>query len=166
MTENRTLDILKGAILLERRGKALYESVLRQSQVAAVRDLFEMLVKEEESHIDILNAQFGRAADGERLDLKDLEKFQRRVDDHVMSDDIVKAISGAGYEAALIAAGLDFEKKAVEYYSKQAAGTDTDEERKLYRWLAEWETEHMHMFARLDEKLKEQVWYDNSFWPF
>jgi rubrerythrin len=166
MAENKTLDIIKGAILLEHRGKALYESVARQSRVEAVKDLFEMLVKEEATHIDILNKQFGRVANGEPFDVQDLEKSHPEVKDNVMSDAVTRAISGAGYEAAVIAAGLDFEKKAVEYYSQQAKAAGSDEEKQLFRWLADWETTHMQMFAQLDKKLREQVWYDNSFWPF
>ena len=54
MEENKTLDMVKKAILLEHRGKALYESVAQKTKVAPVKELFEMLVEEEEKHIDIL----------------------------------------------------------------------------------------------------------------
>jgi rubrerythrin len=166
MSESKTVEILKGALLLEHRGKALYESVGRQTEVAAVGELFDLLVKEEVSHIEILSKQLGRAAQGEALEVETLEAGPQDTAGSVLSGDIVKAISGAGYEAAVIAAGLDFEARAVDFYSRQAKEAETEAERKLYSWLAEWERGHMQMFAELDRQLREQIWYDNSFWPF
>jgi len=153
MTENKMLDIIKMAILLEHRGKALYESVAQKTEVAAVKELFDMLTEEEGKHIDILNKQFTLVSKG-----KDFAKT-------VLSVKIVKGISGAGYEAAVIAAALEFEKNAVKYYGDQEAVASSSEEKKLFNWLVKWETEHMTMLAKIDDDLKEQIWYDNSFWP-
>ena len=83
----------------------------------------------------------------------------------VMTDKVVKEISGAGYEASVIAAALDFEKSAVKYYTDGADSAGSDEERKLYQWLSKWEKTHMVMLAEMDKELKEKTWADNSFWP-
>ena len=163
--EQQSLDIIKKAILLEHRGKALYESVVRSSQVDEVKELFELLASEEEKHIEILNSQFNRAANSEDFERLDLERAGKDTDP-VMSQEIVKAISGAGYEAAVIAAALEFEKKAVEFYSRRAESATMENEKKLYNWLTDWEKGHMEMLAELDKNLREQIWYDNSFWPF
>ena len=53
MTDKR-LDIVKGAILLEYKGKALYESVTETTKIEGVKELFKMLVREEQKHIDLL----------------------------------------------------------------------------------------------------------------
>jgi hypothetical protein len=29
----------------------------------------------------------------------------------------------------------------------------------------EWEIGHVQMLARLDEEIRERIWYDNRFWP-
>ena len=50
MEENTTLDILKQAILLERRGKAFYENIAEKAENKAVQDVFDMLAKEEQKH--------------------------------------------------------------------------------------------------------------------
>ncbi|MBE0679428.1 MAG: rubrerythrin, partial [Bacteroidales bacterium] len=39
-------------------------------------------------------------------------------------------------------------------------------EKELYRMLAEWERGHHKWLMRIDKELREQVWYDNNFWPF
>lgn len=166
MVENKTLDIIKGAILLEHRGKALYESIAQKTDVDAVKQLFHMLVEEENKHIDILNNQFTRVLKGKSFDASGLENVKETSADAILSQDIVKGISGAGYEAAVIAAALELEKNAVQYYSQQEAAAQAEEEKKLFAWLAAWETNHMTMLAKINDDIKEQIWHDNSFWPF
>ena len=165
MAESKTIDILKGALLLEYRGKALYESVVKSSGSEDVKQLFSMLSKEEDKHIGVLTKQFSRLSKGEPFDVAELETEHATTHEAVLSDELVKNISGAGYEAAVIAAALEFEKKAVEYYSERASQAESEEERKLYSWLTSWEKNHMLMMARLDNELKEKIWFDNQFWP-
>jgi rubrerythrin len=165
MTETKTLDILKGAILLEHKGKALYESVVKSSESDGVKELFDLLSREEEKHIAVLTKQFSLISSGGSFDVAELEKDHATTHEAIATEKIVKNISGAGYEAAVIAAALEFEKKAVKYYSEHASAAESGEEKKLYSWLADWEKNHMMMMARLDSELKEKIWYDNQFWP-
>jgi rubrerythrin len=150
---------------LEHRGKALYESVAQKTEIAPVKELFEMLTEEEKKHIDILNKQFTLVANGKDFETGELDKFEDITAKTVLSQGVVNGISAAGYEAAVIAAALEFEKKAVQYYGDQETAASTAEEKKLFNWLVKWETEHMTMLAKIDDDLKEQIWYDNSFWP-
>jgi rubrerythrin len=165
MTGAKTLDILKGAILLEHRGKALYESVVSTSQSEGVKELFQMLSREEDKHINLLEKQFTRIAKGETFDIAELEKDHASTHESIITQKIVESISGAGYEAAVIAAALEFEKNAVKFYGEHASTAESEQEQKLYRWLTEWEKSHMLMMAKLDNELKEKIWYDNQFWP-
>ena len=165
MTETKTLDILKGAILLEHRGKALYESVVKTAESEGVKELFSMLSQEEEKHIGVLEKQFSRVVKGESFDISELDKEHASTHEAIITREIVKNISGAGYEAAVIAAALEFEKNAVKFYSEHTSTAESEQEKKLYNWLTEWEKNHMMMMARLDNELKEKIWYDNQFWP-
>ena len=165
MAENKTLDIIKKAIVLEHRGKALYESVLPKTASEGVKELFTLLAEEEEKHIDVLNKRYKSVAKGGKFDTRVLVKPGELEDNNILSGKIVKEISGAGYEAAIISAALEFEKKAVEYYSEQAKSSDSEEEKQLFQWLAEWEKGHMAMLAQIDKDLMEDIWYDNQFWP-
>ena len=46
-------------------------------------------------------------------------------------------------------------------------GCAVDEnEKQLYKMLAEWEMGHQKMLHELNEELKADVWNDNNFWPF
>ena len=164
MTDKR-LDIVKGALLLEHKGKALYESVAETTKVVGIKELFKMLVREEEKHIDLLTKQYSRILKGDSPDASDLEKGDATVTAAIISNDVVKEVHGAGYEAAVISAALEFEKNAVNFYTKQAEKAESEGEKKLYRWLVRWEKTHMMMLAKLDNEIKEQIWYDNQFWP-
>jgi rubrerythrin len=162
---DKTLDIVKEAILLEHKGKALYESVTESTKIEGVQELFKMLVREEQKHIDLLTKQYSRILKGESPDASDLEQGDATVTATVISDDVVKEVHGAGYEAAVISAALEFEKNAVNFYSKQADAAETEGQQKLYRWLVRWEKTHLMMLAKLDDEIKERIWYDNQFWP-
>jgi rubrerythrin len=165
MEKNKRVDIVKEAILLEHKGRALYESVAKTAAVEGVRELFDMLVREEETHIQILTKQYSNLVKGEDFDASGLDKSGDTVTATVISDAVVKEIFGAGYEAAVISAALEFEKNAVKYYSENAERAKSEDEKKLYRWLTKWEQTHMMMLAKLDNEIKEQIWYDNQFWP-
>ena len=58
MNEDKTLEILKQAILLERRGKAFYSKVAEQSKNDVIKEFFEMMAREEVTHLKILSDQY------------------------------------------------------------------------------------------------------------
>jgi len=165
VAEKEQIDIIKGAILLEHRGRALYESVAAGQAKDPVRELFQLLALEEEQHIEILSRQYASLTKDGSFVLPDLTAADHEAVDRTLTGKVLKEISSVGYEAAVISAALDFEKKAVEYYSGRARATGDEDERRLYQWLADWETDHMKLFAEMDDQLREEVWYDNRFWP-
>jgi len=159
------LEILKGALLLEHKGRALYQSVVDSSKVEGVKDLFSLLAREEQKHINMLNKQFSRISKGEGFDVSDIKDSHAETSEAVLTDIIKENVSGAGYEAAVISAGLEFEKNSVKYYSEQAEKAQSEDEKKLFEWLRDWEKGHMMMLARIDDDLKEKIWFDHQFWP-
>ena len=165
MSEKKIIDIIKGAILLEYRGKALYESVVKTTEIEGVRGLFAFLGEEEERHIEILENQYLKLKKNEKITLADIKSDHYETSEEIISGNLIDEISGAGYEAAVIAAALEFEKNAVIYYSHHSESSNYNEEKKLYKWLAEWEKKHLAMLAELDKEIKEQIWFDNKFWP-
>jgi rubrerythrin len=164
VTERSQIDILKGALLLEHKGRALYSSVAETTQVQPVKELFSTLVEEENKHIDFLSRQYSLVAEGGAFDLKGLPESSPAAN-HAFAGGIADKISGAGYEAAVISAAMEFEKNAVNYYSKQAAASTDEGEKGLYTWLAKWEASHLQMLADIDRELRDRIWNDNRFWP-
>ena len=162
-----TLEILKEAILLERRGHAFYKKVAGQADDAAVKEFFEMMSLEELEHIKILEAQFSsfarhksfnHVAPGPALGAPQAK--------HVLNAAIRERIAAAGFEAAAISAAMLMEERAIALYSQRAAAAKDPAEEALYRWLAQWERTHLDYLVALDKEIKETIWNDQHFWPF
>lgn len=168
MTVKSSTDILKEAILLERRGKAFYSMVASQTQSEAARKIFTMMAEEEDEHITFLSEQFSHYEKSGAFKANDPSAVQPDDDVamKVLSADMMKEIEAASFEAAAISAAMDFETRAVKIYADRAAEATDANEKEMYAMLAEWEKGHHYWLHKMNEELKEQVWFDNSFWPF
>jgi rubrerythrin len=161
------VDILKEAILLERRGKAFYATTAKQTESIAARKIFEMMAAEEDEHINFLSKQFSYYEKNKAF--MKVDEFADTDESTVMailSEEIKTQVSAAGYEAAAISAAMDFETRAVQIYSDRASSATDPNEKEMYQMLADWEKGHHFWLHKINEDLKEQVWYDNNFWPF
>jgi rubrerythrin len=167
MDTNKTLDILKMAILMEKRGLAFYNTVASQASDPEISEVFKTMASEEGMHLKFLSDQFlSFDADKAFSNPELMDPSSDGLVNKVLSDEVKKKISAAGFEAAAISAAIDMEKKAIEVYSAQANASTDPNEKKLYSWLANWEQGHLKILNDLDNELKEKIWYDNQFWPF
>jgi len=161
------LEILKEAILLERRGQAFYQKVAAQAQNEAVREFFETMVAEEKHHMQILTEQLKSYQSDQTFAALDAEDAQGQpLPEMVLSEEVKKQIAAADFEAAAISAAMLMEERAVKLYGERAAATSDDQERALYQWLTDWEKGHLAFLSNLDQELKTAIWNDNQFWPF
>ena len=166
MAEKKEIEILKKALLLEMRGREFYQRVSKDSESRAVSSLFDIMAQEEGKHIEYLSRQFANfSAKGEFLQ-PELEGEDQTAVQEILSSEIRSQISAAGYEAAAISAAMEMENRAVSVYSERAKSSDDPRERKLYEWLARWETGHLKFLSEINDQLLEEVWHENSFWPF
>jgi rubrerythrin len=167
MDENKTTEILKHAILLEKRGHAFYAKVAEQAEDQAVREFFQLMADEEAKHIQILSEQFKIFQSRNKFGPADYSKQQgSELPSRVLTDDVKQAISAAPFEAAAISAAMSMEKNAIRLYADRANTAEDTEEKTLYGWLARWETTHLDFLSKIDREVTEQIWYDNQFWPF
>ncbi len=168
MTSNTVTDVLKKAVIMEARGKALYAKVAEQTTSEGVKKIFNVMADEEQLHIEFLQKQLSHYHKTGKFDQNELDRAS--VDDSIantiLTDSVIKEISGAGFEAAAISAAIDMENKSVEVYSARAQEAVDPNEKELYDWLANWEKGHLKLLIDLNTQLTEQVWYDNNFWPF
>lgn len=167
METQKALEILKMAILMEKRGHAFYAKVAENTPDPDIRHIFLTMADEETKHVKFLSEQyvaFEKDHAFRKVDLPDLE--QEGYAKLILTDDMKEKISSAGFEAAAIAAAIDFEKRAIEVYARQAEQTDDPNEKALYAWLSDWEKGHLKVLSDMDNQLKEKIWNDNQFWPF
>lgn len=168
METKSALDILKTAILMEKRGMALYEEVAAKTSSEEVRKIFSIMADEEKDHARFLSEQFKNYLSNESFTKQDLieSKGDDAIANLILSGKIKNQISAAGFEAAAIGAAIDMETKAIEVYSQRAAESSDENEKALFNWLANWERDHYKLLIKLDEELKENIWDDNGFFPF
>ena len=166
-TKHSSLEILKEAILLERRGRAFYKKAAEQAQAPEVKEFFEMMAQEELHHIEILETQFTAYAQNEKFKRLNSTVDQDTVKaQQVLSEAVKQRIATADFEAAAISAAMLMEERAITLYSRRADSAEDPEEAVLYRWLAEWEQSHLEYLVALDKDIKEAIWTDQQFWPF
>ncbi len=167
MEKSNALNILKNAFLMERQGKSLYETARDKADDALVKDFFDTLAKEEQQHMTLLEAQFKSIMKTGKFAAGGYESDgAAEPPPQILTQDLKDKIDAAGFEATAITAAVGFEQKAVQLYGERA-GTATDpEEKKLYQWLSTWEQTHLDRLLALQDTLKQQIWEDNSFWPF
>ena len=167
MDTTKTTDILKMAILMEKRGKAFYETVAAQTKSEEVKKIFNIMASEEQTHIEFLSRQFLSYQKNQEFSKGDYEGNPNgQIADLIMNENVKKEITAASYEAAAISAAIDMETKAIEVYSTRAAETTDLNEKELFLWLADWEKGHHKILNDLNEDLKQSIWFDNQFWPF
>ena len=168
MTAERSLEIIKQALLLEKRGKSFYSKVAEHTQHAAVRDFFEAMAEEEQSHIHALLKQYKAMKERGRFEAGSFNEVEdiRNTADQVLNQEVIKQIGGADYESAAISAAISMEERAVKIYSERAESAEDEEEKKLYSWLTRWERAHLHQLLEIDRIISERIWADNNFWPF
>lgn len=167
MDKSNTLTILKHAFLMERKGKSLYEKAMEHVQDESVKAFFKDLVDDEQEHMNILEKQFKSYMTDSKFMAGGFENDASVVDAPAILDATLKdKINAASFEATAITAAISFEEKAVNMYAKRSKEATDPEEKKLYNWLSIWEKTHLKKLMSLEASLIEDVWNDNSFWPF
>jgi rubrerythrin len=166
MDANKSLEILKMAILMERKGYAFYKQVASSTKSEAVKEIFEIMANEEIMHEKFLSDTFRSIANNTTISELKLPEVNDKFVSQILTDKIKKEITAASYEAAAISAALDMESNAIKVYSEYAEKSTTQQEQELFKWLANWERTHYKVLLDIDKELKESIWYDNKFWPF
>jgi rubrerythrin len=165
MTDNSALDILKNAILLEKRGQSFYQTAANQSQNSDVREFFETMAAEEVQHVKILSDQFKALKETGKFKTADRSQMSA-ISQNVLTPEVMARIAAADFEAAAISAAMLMEERAISLYAQRGGETQDPQEKKLYGWLADWEKEHLEFLAGIDAELRERIWNDRGFWPF
>jgi len=168
MTEPKSVEILKMALLMEHRGRSFYKKVAEQTDIEEVKKIFTIMADEELLHIEFLGKQFSYYQKNNQFDpaFVSMKATDDSIATYILSDDIKQQISSSGFEAAAISAAIDMENKAIKVYSERAESASDANEKELYTWLANWEKDHLNILAQLNKDLTEKIWFDNSFWPY
>ena len=105
-TNDKAIEVLKTAILLERRGKAFYTQAARQTESKSAKQIFEMMAEEEDAHIDFLTRQFKSYRENHEFLKSDPAPEEDETVVEILSEKIKSEINAAGFEAAAISAAI------------------------------------------------------------
>jgi rubrerythrin len=164
MNNEKILDILKNALLLEKRGRAFYKKAKEDSKVEEVKKIFELMENEEEKHIEFLNKQFNSLQNIGKFLIESFSVEFKPLEEKIF-ESLKEKIEIANYESMAIFMAITFEKEAVNFYDEKAKISTTEDERKVFTYLRDWEKTHVDFLTKIDNTLKEKIWYDNKFWP-
>jgi len=160
-------DVLKEALLLEKRGYAFYKMVSDHIRDKATRRFFELMADEEKNHIQLLTEELKMYHSRKKFSKNNFDDtISNQIADLILSNSLQDRISAAEFEAAAISAAMLMEERAIRLYADRADVSTNADEKKLYNWLADWERSHLKYLAGIDQALKEKIWYDNQFWPY
>jgi rubrerythrin len=160
------LEILMNAISMEIEGKEFFEEASGKVKHQRAKDTFISLVKQEQRHIDILNAELSRLGDGKGwaslAEMKDNASAYAR--QSVFKDKDIRRIrlgADAG-ELEVLKVGIEVEKKSIEYYRDAANQTTDQNARGIFTWLVGEEAGHLTILsAEYENRTGSGFYYDN-----
>jgi len=131
------------------------------------KTFFKDLANDELEHMNILEKQFKALMKDGKFMAGGFENDGGAITAPDILDESLKdKINAASFEATAITAAISFEQKAIKMYSEREKEAIDPEEKKMYHWLSVWEKTHLKKLMALEASLIENIWNDNSFWPF
>jgi len=161
------LTILTKAMEIERDGFQFYRLAAERAEDAGARETFEHLAAEERRHHEALQHQVRAVLERGTWDAGAVPREDRSLDPSgdVFSDGFRRRIQGRHLEMSALSIGILLERNAIDFYTRQADEAESEDVRRFFRELADWETEHYRMLLRQDEALRDDYWAENRFAP-
>jgi rubrerythrin len=152
------LDTLRKAFQIEVDGYTFYSMAADKARTAAVRDMFAKLAVDEQQHQiflkDIIRFYDVKGAAAFAVPLRSAEMLQ--LAGAVLPDRLGLLAQDAEFEGAVLSIGMQLETNAIACYSEVAEQALEAEVRGFYRFLTDWETQHLNALRRLHAALRPE----------
>lgn len=166
-TRRIVLEAVKSAIITELRGEEIYQAAFERATDPAAKQMFESLAVDERQHKAFLEQNFKSLLEtGTWAVPVSVEALTPLDSTAVITPDFLKRVKGGAFEMAVIAAGCELERSAIEFYSKAAQDCPDEESSKVFTFLANWEEDHLKALTELEERMRDQYFSDQGFAPF
>ena len=161
-------EVLRKAYQIEVDGYTFYSMAADRATKPAVGELFAKLARDEIEHKGYLTSVMGS------LDSRGLAAFalDRREPDlkaftsTIFSDRFREQARGADFSLGVLSIGMTLESNAIAYFSGAAGEAGEAEVRDFYRFLADWEREHLEALRGLYDGVRQEFWAESGFAPF
>jgi len=166
----KDLDVIRQAILNEDEGAAFYAMAAEKTSDETLKEAYSHLKDEELEHGTWLRSLYdrlllkGASANLEWNTLaeimfnKDAEMRKQGKSPGLFSQADEK-FEIAITDMAVFAAGALMERASIDFYTKASSETESEEAKKLYDVLVEWENVHLHELNTIHHDLMK-IWLD------
>lgn len=161
------VEILRQAMLNEVEGAEFYKLSAAKFKSSDTKEALLDLAKEEERHYDYLLETANKLQSGKSISY-DPEKLKK----DVPSPGIYKWEKAGEDEEMLklavtvFSVAMNMEKDSVAFYEKAYKDASSDDTRKLYKILIDWEKTHLTEFQKQYDIFKQAWWTNQNFQPF
>ncbi len=166
-TLKTVLEAVKTAIITELRGFEIYKAAAERAHDPAARQMFQSLADDEGAHKEFLEKNYRSLLEKGEWAIPATPQNLTPLDhSDIITPDFLKRVKGGAFEMAVIAAGVELERSAIEYYASQARACPDETAKKTFRFLADWEKGHLDSLKDLERQMRDQYFADMGFSPF
>jgi len=149
--QEQAIKVLREAVAIEKEGVKFYQKLANHTQNSHGRSMFDFLVKDEQSHIDKLQAEIDSLKGGTCLDPSSFEKEDRpRKRESFFArakKDILPKLKGDFTDLDAIKVALDMENKGYAFYEKAAAQSADPMVKGIFQYLMGQEKQHRELLT-------------------
>jgi rubrerythrin len=149
--QERVIRTLQEAIVKEKEGQALYRNLASGTQNPQGKEMFQFLVRDEQSHIDKLEAQINSLRGGSCIDPLTWEKEDRpRNRESFLAraqEEMVPKMKGDFTDLDAMKLALDMENKGYTFYEKAAAEAVDSMVKGVFQYLMGQEKQHRELLT-------------------
>jgi rubrerythrin len=84
----------------------------------------------------------------------------------ILTPSFLQRVKGGDFEMAVVAAGAELERSAINFYKDAATRCPDEESAKVFRFLAEWEAGHLETLVDLERQMRDSWFAEQGFSPF
>jgi rubrerythrin len=163
MTDTREahIEALQVALDTEKKGYLFYKVAAKSTRDPKGQEVFEHLAKDEIEHMGVIATIFESLTNNEPSITYEeaVAKYGETPKEKIIFPDAPVEAQEDFDDLKALEEALDFEKKAVQFYAKQAREADGEKARAFYQSLIEIEESHVQIIqAELDSLMGAGIW--------
>jgi len=163
MSENREahVEALQVALDTEKKGYLFYKVAAKSSKDPKGQEVFEQLACDEIEHMGVIATVFKSLTNNEPWTTYEeaVQKYGETPKEKIIFPDVPEEAQENFDDLKALEEALEFEKKAVQFYSKQAQEADGEKAKAFYQSLIEIEEGHVLIIqAELDSLMGAGIW--------
>jgi rubrerythrin len=167
---SKTQEILEGlktAIEAEATGYTFYKNAAATTSDPKGKEAFAHMAEEEMNHLNYLKLQYQSVLEKGDYDFSThlAKKKRQHADSPIFSDEIRDRIKDAHFEVSALTIGMKLELDAMKYYRSCAKKAHSEDAKRFFNELADWEEDHYLAFEHQLNHLKDEYFIANNFVP-